>query len=297
MTLRQLQYFQQVCQWGGITAAAEKLHVSQPSITNSIKALEEEFHILLFKRENRKLTLTFEGELFYIEATHVLQDVNDLTQKMKDLSRSRNQIKLAISPTVETFLFSKLVIGFKKLHPHVTIDVLELGALECYEVVEKGQVDFAITITNYANLNAVRIITLLTTRLNLAVHKESPMAGLSSMSLQELSAIPLVVNRIGSFSNKIISTAFEKANLKPNIIFRSNQLDTIKQLLRSDYSIGGLLFDETILNNADIVGIPIVPQFDPIFIGILWNKERPLYSDSTAFINYTKRQFSDRTSS
>ena len=96
MTLRQLQYFQQVCQWGGITAAAKKLHVSQPSITNSIKALEEEFNLLLFKREKKKLTLTFEGELFYVEATHVLQDVNDLTQKMKDLSRSRNQIKLAI---------------------------------------------------------------------------------------------------------------------------------------------------------------------------------------------------------
>ena len=121
---------------------------------------------------------------------------------MKDLSRSRNQIKLAISPTVETFLFSEVVIGFKKLHPHVTIDVLELGALECYEVVEKGQVDFAITITNYANLNAVRIITLLTTRLSLAVHRESPMASLKNITLREVAQIPLVVNRIGSFSIK-----------------------------------------------------------------------------------------------
>ncbi len=64
MTITQLIYFREVCDRGGVTAAARATHVSQPTITNAIRDLEKEFSVNLFSRNNKKMILTEEGTYF-----------------------------------------------------------------------------------------------------------------------------------------------------------------------------------------------------------------------------------------
>ena len=72
MTLSQLRYFVEVCRWGNnITRAGEELHISQPSISNAIKDLEQEFGVLLFKRANGRLHITADGERFLLKAHEI----------------------------------------------------------------------------------------------------------------------------------------------------------------------------------------------------------------------------------
>lgn len=71
MKLTQLEYFCVAARYHNITKAAKELFVTQPSISNAIRALEEEFGVNLFFRNNNKLTLTPEGELFYKSALNV----------------------------------------------------------------------------------------------------------------------------------------------------------------------------------------------------------------------------------
>ena len=72
MKLTQLEYFCVAARYHNITKAAKELFVTQPSISNAIRALEEEFGVNLFFRNNNKLTLTPEGELFYKSAEELL---------------------------------------------------------------------------------------------------------------------------------------------------------------------------------------------------------------------------------
>ena len=76
MKLLQLKYFYTVCRYGSITKAADKLFVSQPTISFCIKELEEEFGVKLFHRKHNRLRLTVEGQFFCEKVKYILQSVD-----------------------------------------------------------------------------------------------------------------------------------------------------------------------------------------------------------------------------
>lgn len=98
MKLHQLQYFQEVCTQNSITKAAESLHISQPAVSNAIKELEEEFHLKLFKRVNKKLILTKEGAYFLLEVEELLNKSDALTEKMRRLGDRKSIVRLGLPP-------------------------------------------------------------------------------------------------------------------------------------------------------------------------------------------------------
>ena len=85
MELRQLTYFTAIAQAGTITAAAQKLHMSQPPLSLQLQKLEDELGCPLFERDTRHLHLTPAGELFYERAQAILQQCADLKREMADL--------------------------------------------------------------------------------------------------------------------------------------------------------------------------------------------------------------------
>lgn len=78
MTLTQMRYFYEVCQWQNITKAAEHLHVSQPTISVAMQTLEAETGLNLFHREGRKLVVTPEGSKLLGKINHILTQMDQL---------------------------------------------------------------------------------------------------------------------------------------------------------------------------------------------------------------------------
>ena len=85
MTLTQMRYFYEVCQWQNITKAAEHLHVSQPTISVAMQTLEAETGLNLFHREGRKLVVTPEGSKLLVKVNHILSQMDQLELEMKQL--------------------------------------------------------------------------------------------------------------------------------------------------------------------------------------------------------------------
>ena len=85
MELRQLTYFVAIAQSGIITAAAQKLHMSQPPLSLQLQKLEDELGCPLFERDTRHLHMTQAGELFYERTQGILQQYADLKREMADL--------------------------------------------------------------------------------------------------------------------------------------------------------------------------------------------------------------------
>ena len=83
MDLRSLRYFCAAAEAGSLTAAAERCHVAQPSISNAVAQLEQEFTLRLFSRSKRGVTLTPEGEAFYQEAARLLGSAGEMEQRFK----------------------------------------------------------------------------------------------------------------------------------------------------------------------------------------------------------------------
>ena len=87
MKLSQMRYFSAVCHLGGITRAAERLHISQPAVTAAIQSLEDELGVLLLSRGGRTLVPTPDGETFLARCDSILEEVDGLTADFQALVR------------------------------------------------------------------------------------------------------------------------------------------------------------------------------------------------------------------
>lgn len=144
MKLSQMRYFSAVCHLGGITRAAERLHISQPAVTAAIQSLEDELGVLLLSRGGRTLVPTPDGETFLARCDSILEEVDGLTADFQALSRRRTTLSVGVPPMVAFFLFPKIFAEFTGSHPEVRIRLTEAGSDTARDMVRSGQLDLAI---------------------------------------------------------------------------------------------------------------------------------------------------------
>lgn len=126
MELRQLTYFVAIAQSGTITAAAQKLHMSQPPLSLQLQKLEEELGCPLFERDTRHLHMTQAGELFYERAQGILQQCADLKREMADLQAGgRGLLRIGSVSSLSTSLLPHWVARFHTRYPHVRLELTE----------------------------------------------------------------------------------------------------------------------------------------------------------------------------
>lgn len=287
MKLIQLRYFEGVCKYGNITKAAKELHVSQPSITSSIQELEGEFGVNLFHRHGKRLILTQEGEFFLKQVESVLEKVDTLEETMKDLGGRNNHIRIGVPPMIGTFLFPDMFIEFNKMYPYIDLEIQEYGSLQTKKQVEEELVDLAIVILDEQTEDAFNSLPIASTQLVYCVAKRNPLSKMTTINIHEIKKHPMVLMKSDSFQNAVINKRFQEFGINPKVLLYSNQLYTIKRFVQHN-NIGAFLFEEIIVNDPDVVGIPFDPPI-PITIGLIWKKDRYMYSSATDFINFTKQ--------
>ena len=96
MTLVQMRYFYEVCQWQNITKAAEQLHVSQPTVTVAMQAIETETGLNLFHREGRKITVTSDGAKLLSKISFILGEVTRLDDEIRDMAHRHAKVRIAM---------------------------------------------------------------------------------------------------------------------------------------------------------------------------------------------------------
>lgn len=135
MKLTQLEYFCVAARYHNITKAAKELFVTQPSISNAIKALEEEFGVNLFFRNNNKLTLTPEGELFYKSAEGLLAHADSVEMEFHELRKKITPIRIGIPPMLGTIYLPELYLSLKGNFPEVDFRLFEFGSIKACDLV------------------------------------------------------------------------------------------------------------------------------------------------------------------
>ena len=105
MTLNQLSYFYQAAVLQHFNQAAEKMNISEPSLSRSIAALENELGVTLFEKRGRNVTLTKAGEIFLEHVTQILDDVTRASNKMQQIATNGGHIDIAyVSPLAREFI-------------------------------------------------------------------------------------------------------------------------------------------------------------------------------------------------
>lgn len=144
MDLRALRYFVEVVRLNGFTRAAEQLHVTQPTISKMVKALEDEFGGPLLRREGRGVQLTDAGQVVYARGLEVLAQAQRLRREVAEVDgMARGRLSVGIMPTAGHYM-APVIARFQALHPGVELLVDEQGARAQRQRVLDGELDMAL---------------------------------------------------------------------------------------------------------------------------------------------------------
>ena len=142
-TLRQLAYFVAAGEAGSVTLAAERVHISQPSISAAIAALEHEFGVQLFVRHHAQgLSLTAAGERLLIAARELMRAADDLGDLARDFAGGiAGPLRVGAFRTLSSLILPELVAGFAAANPRVDLTMVEDDEAELVTRLRRGEID------------------------------------------------------------------------------------------------------------------------------------------------------------
>ena len=286
MELRQLEYFQMASRLKNITRAAERLNVSQPNITVAIKKLETELGIKLFDRSQKQLSLTPEGNIFLNRIELALRSIQDAVLEVNDYKQlQKGTIKIGIPSMIGAYLFPKIFSSFQQLYPHLDIYLYEEGSMTIREQLERDDLDFGIVIISDASAN-LQLLPMSRNQIVACIPEKHPLAKKDSISINDVANADLIMLKEGSFLRQLVLSKIRRANIMPEIVLESNQIETVKGLIASNVGIAFLL--DFIVKGAP--GIKAVPFDDPIYVdlGLAWKKDRYISNAAQSFIDFCR---------
>src|SRR5258708_1744248 len=126
MELRQLQYLTRIARVGGFRRAADELDMSQATLSEQIKLLEQELGVRLFERGGRTLSLTEPGRVLLERAERILEEVKTAHHEMQEFAHlDRGQLIFGTMTGVGTVWLPGFLPAFMRLHPHVDVTLAE----------------------------------------------------------------------------------------------------------------------------------------------------------------------------
>jgi DNA-binding transcriptional LysR family regulator len=284
MELRQLEYFSKVSKLRSFTRAAEQLHVAQPSVTNAIRKLEEEFELQLFDRTQKKVVLTSEGEIFLQRVERILYEIRETFVEMNDYKiLNKGTIKIGVPPMIGAYLFPDIFTQFKKAYPDLEVLVFEEGSMAARTMLEKAELDLGLIILPNST-NVFHTMPVITQQIVLCTSLDHLLCHEASVSFPQLKNEDFILLKEDSFHRHIIIQECKKHQFTPKIVFSSGQIQTIKALVASGVGISFLMQMVT----KDNPRITTIPLTDPIElkIGLAWKKDRYVSKAAQAFIRF-----------
>ncbi|HYP16719.1 MAG TPA: LysR family transcriptional regulator [Opitutus sp.] len=243
MELHQLRYAIAVAETGNFTRAAERCHITQPSLSQQILNLESEIGHKLFHRLGRKAVLTEAGSVFLERARRILFEVENASKELSDHPSLDRTITVGALPTIAPYLLVPLIARCRKEHPNLTIHVLEDFRAELVRGVVEGDLDLAIVSLPVKDAR-LSVEPLMTEPLLLIVGKNHPFARRSEISVNDLAEETFVTMGDSSTLAARIQSFFGDHNFSPKIGYRCAQVATLKAFV------------------AMGAGISILPQVD-----------------------------------
>ena len=292
MDVRELQYFITVVNQRGFTKAAEQLHISQPSLSNAIKRLEEEVGIQLIDRNTRFFRVTAEGKYFYSEALKLIQHFNLIKEEANKM-KEKGPFELSIGLIESSLVWvPNVIINFKKKYSDVRVRLLEILSLQN---VEDALLNFDIhlAITNqYIRNNDIDVIPLYKEKLVALLPIDHSLQRKKTVKLQDLANDSFIVCKQGFQSREDILQAFMQLGLRPNIQFEIERFETASQLVEN--KLGVTIVPENYVKytrNGKYIVRKIVDMDIRRTVYLAYEKNRFLPEMVSEFMNLTREFF------
>ncbi|MFH8606845.1 LysR family transcriptional regulator [Streptomyces sp. NPDC018029] len=238
MQFQQLHYFVAVAETRHFTRAAEAVHVSQPSLSQQIRALEKELGAELFSRARGNITLTDAGEALLPLARRILADADTARIEVQELAQlRRGRIRLGATPSVCTGLLPDVLRAFHDRHPGIQLLIEEGGSHDLVRELARGALDLALVVLPLPSPSpALTTVELL--REDLVVVSSPDWRGLGgAVRIADLQGERLVMFRHGYDLRELTVTACRAAGFEPEFAVEGGEMDAVLGFVRAGLGV------------------------------------------------------------
>lgn len=256
MEFRQLRYFVKVAELRSFSEASKAFFISQSTLSQQIKQLEEELGVELLVRDSRHVSMSDYGEQYLPYAKQVLKDVDTSTERMNDV----RQLKIGTLNVGATYTFCPLladtVRDYMKKYPGIKLKIYCRSMENLMEMLEHGQLDVALSYKPLQSYDDIDSHILFNSNLCVIAGKDNPVAKKERIRLAELENLPLVLPAKGLQARNAFDSLLYGQNFKFDVRLEINDLSMLLDMV-SRTNLVTLLSGATIHSNKNFVAISL----------------------------------------
>ena len=222
-----------------ITKSAKLLSLTQPSVSQHIKAVEETLGVKLFVRTNRGLKVTAEGQIVIDYAKKMRGLYGVLLKQLEDQKRSVQHLTVGVTPTAESNAISQVLALYSAQNPSIRITIITDTINNLYTKLKEYEVDFAIIEGSISDPSCSSIL-LDTDHLVLAASSSNPISSMPLIPISLLKQQRLILRLPSSGTRTLFETALSMCGESIdafNIILELDNMNTIKELVQRDFGV------------------------------------------------------------
>lgn len=237
MHLHQLKYFVSIVETGSVTKAAERCHISQPSISQQLNKLEAGVGKKLFSRVKGKLILTDAGQVMFEQARKILANVEEAKRRVGDVDdTSGGAVAIGILPTLAPFILPRTLLALSQKYPDAMVTVREEISEAIVDAAGRGELDILIEVLPFDESN-LNVEPLFSDEFRVAVHQDNPLAKLDMLPIDALDGMSFILLEDIHCLARQIQQYCVKEHFMPKVLFQASQLATVKQLIELKYGV------------------------------------------------------------
>ena len=282
--LQQLRGFCGVVEAGGVSKAAHKLHLTQPTVSLQVQALERELGAMLFERHGPRMELTYQGQMLYELAKPLVQGFHELSDdfeaRCKNLEKGR--LEIAAGESTIQYVLPNTVHHFVEEHPGISLSLRNVTGVEGLEMLRERRVDFCVgpildTAPDIAFEPVVAFEPVLIAPLG------HPLSKIRSVTLKHISQHPLILPPQHLSTWRQVETVFQNEGLPYEVCLEVGGWEVIKRYVEIGLGVS-IVMSICITGRERLEVIPVSKYFPHRSYGIVQLKGRPLSPHAMEFI-------------
>ena len=246
---------------GNYMEAADRLFLTQSSLTRHIQKLEADLGVTLFDRTTRRIELNQYGRLFLPSAEQIALLQKDYTTAFcNELNRERGTIRIGAIPVMAQYHITDILARFQQENRNYMLDIQEADSLQLIQMLREERIDFAVIRESDDASSSFRKIPITQDTLAALMPKNHPLAGSEHIELKQLYRDSFLLLGRDTFMYSLCVRECRTAGFEPHIAFTSNRVDNIIGLVSKGMGVG-LLTKRPVMsaNHSDIAVVDVLP--------------------------------------
>lgn len=283
MTLRHIEIFVAVClEDCSITRAANRLHISQPTVSVAIQEIEAHYGHRLFDRFSNRLYITPFGRTIYDQALRLLNLYDD----MINVHQSNKVIRVGTGTAIGKLLMPSVVKSFSDMHPEIQMKICVSESPRLYRMAMENELDLVIAETvdeivglSHRMIQQYPIVGV--------CHRSNPLAGQAAVTAEELARENLLLREKGSSTRYAVDVFFKNHNLNVSPMWESFSVQTLLNAAREGIGVAFLSLDHVLANRDPELAILNIPGLDGCrYVNVCFHKDKFFTPEMTEFLQF-----------